>query len=128
MAEADDLTAITQENRGGGENRSNNDRKPFDKDRKPYQERKQFSGKQEFSNPRTPAPANQTNPTKQHEGVRNEVAKTEGATGDKPARKRTNKLTDYLEKPGDGKPSNKKKSESSEVDEFLKKYDDDLSW
>ena len=43
-----------------------------------------------------------------------------------------NKLTDYLEKPKDEKPagekSSKKKKDSSIVDDFMKKFDEDISW
>ncbi|MDB5284732.1 MAG: hypothetical protein JWO06_3807, partial [Bacteroidota bacterium] len=62
--------------------------------------------------------------------VKKDFTKTEGGTSEsKPARKRENKMTDYLEdkKPAADK-APKKKSDSSVVDEFMKKFDDDLSW
>lgn len=63
--------------------------------------------------------------------VKKDFTKKEGDADAKPVRKRENKLTDYLEKPVEKphaeKPS-KKKNDSSVVDEFMKKFDDDLSW
>lgn len=109
---------------GGGGHRTNNsderrersfDEKPSGRDRRSNDDRKQFSGKPEFRKAKP-------------EGA---VMNTSSSTSeDKPARKRTNKLTDYLEKPvtTTEKPEKKKKGDSSVVDEFMKRFDDDLSW
>jgi len=129
---------------GGGE-----ERKPFDRDRKPYSDKKQFSGKPEFK-PRTETAFTSDDsgevrePKKEFvkkefvkkefvkkDFVKKDFTKKEGDADAKPVRKRENKLTDYLEKPVEKphaeKPS-KKKNDSSVVDEFMKKFDDDLSW
>lgn len=132
---------------GGGKQWSNNnehrggeERKPFDRERKPFSDKKQFSGKPEFKSPKpfekpvtSEAPVAKTEVTEKKEYVKKEYvkkdfAKKEGGE-DKPVRKRENKLTDYLEKKpaATDKPS-KKKGDSSVVDEFMKKFDDDLSW
>ncbi|MBL0308836.1 MAG: DEAD/DEAH box helicase [Bacteroidetes bacterium] len=109
---------------GGGGHRTNNsderreksfDDKPSGRgDRKPFGEKKQFSGKPDFRKP------------KPETAVSNVAQPTEN----KPARKRTNKMTDYLEKPAspENEKPGKKKNDSSVVDEFMKKFDDDLSW
>jgi hypothetical protein len=131
---------------GGGE------RKPssFDRERKPFNsERKQFSGKSDFvSKPRIETPVNSgagdtsevREPRKEFvkkefvkkEFVKKDFTKKEGDAENKPARKRENKMMDYLEKPASDKPATekapKKKNDSSVVDEFMKKFDDDLSW
>ena len=61
-----------------------------------------------------------------------DFTKKDGDADAKPARKRENKMMDYLEKPASDKPASekapKKKNDSSVVDEFMKKFDDDLSW
>ncbi len=126
---------------GGGE-----ERKSFDRERKPFNsDRKQFSGKSEFvSKPRNEAPASESGEVKEprkefvkkeyvkKEFVKKDFTKKEGDADSKPARKRENKMTDYLEKPASDKPSTekapKKKGDTSVVDEFMKKFDDDLSW
>lgn len=144
---------------GGGRSWNNNNEqarngetKPFDKDRKPYGDKKQFSNKPEFHKERTenPVASDSAEPTSEFvkkdftkkEFVKKEFVKKdfpkkdftkkEGDAENKPARKRENKMTDYLEKPASDKPVNekpsKKKGDSSIVDEFMKKFDDDLSW
>lgn len=112
------------EYRGSGE-----ERKPFDREKKQYGERKQFS-KPEYKNPKPDAPEKKEYVKKEY--VKKEfVKKEQGDTSEnKPARKRENKMMDYLDKKTDkahDKPS-KKKGDTSEVDAFLKKFDDDLSW
>ena len=131
---------------GGGE------RKPssFDRERKPYNnDRKPYAGKSDFvSKPRIESPVNSDagdtaevrEPRKEFvkkefvkkEFVKKDFTKKDGDTENKPARKRENKMMDYLEKPVSDKPAvekaPKKKSDTSVVDEFMKKFDDDLSW
>ena len=127
---------------GGGE------RKPssFDRERKPFNsERKPYAGKSDFvSKPRTESPVSEGGETREprkefvkkefvkKEFVKKDFTKKEGDADSKPVRKRENKMTDYLEKPASDKPATekapKKKGDSSVVDEFMKKFDDDLSW
>jgi ATP-dependent RNA helicase DeaD len=102
----------TQENKESTPARENTERpKRFDG------EKKQFSNRTEFRKPeRTDAP-------KQDE------SKPATVPGEKPVRKRENKMLDYLDKKPTEKPAaTNKKSELSEVDKFLKKHEDDLSW
>ena len=142
---------------GGGKQWNNNredsstageERKPFnrDRERKPF-EKKAFVPRAEFEAQKTHTENTGAidEPKKEFvkkefvkkefvkkDFVKKDFTKTEGST-DKPARKRENKMTDYLE---DKKPATtektdkpvKKKSDSSVVDEFMKKFDDDLSW
>ena len=126
---------------GGGE-----ERKSFDRERKPFNsDRKQFSGKSDFvSKPRNEASDSEGGEVKEprkefvkkeyvkKEFVKKDFTKKEGDADSKPARKRENKMTDYLEKPASDKPATekapKKKGDTSVVDEFMKKFDDDLSW
>lgn len=126
--------AKERDNNSGGGNRpwQNKNNDGFRGERKPFAEKKQFSSKPEFKAPKPtetapfePAPAiDKGNRTEQ-----------------KPVRKRENKLTDYLDKGNKGegdkgdkadkgftKSGKKKTSTTTEVDEFLKKYDDDLKW
>jgi ATP-dependent RNA helicase DeaD len=132
--------------RNNEESRNGEERKPFERERKPYNsEKKQFSAKSEFvSQPRTDAPVTEggevREPRKEFvkkefvkkEFVKKDFTKKEGDAENKPARKRENKMMDYLEKPATNKPTTekapKKKGDSSVVDEFMKKFDDDLSW
>jgi ATP-dependent RNA helicase DeaD len=70
-------------------------------------ERKKFSAKPEF---------------------KKDFVKTETNAEQKP-RKHENKLTTYLDKPSNAsKPEKKKKQDTSELEKFMKKFDDDLSW
>jgi ATP-dependent RNA helicase DeaD len=103
-----------QWNNRENENRGNGERKSFDREKKPF-EKKQYTAKPEHKKP------------VREEG--NTDTATEGNNADnKPVRKKSNKMTDYLEdKPATDKPS-KKKHDSSIVDDFMKKFDDDLSW
>lgn len=104
-----------------GERKNYGERKQYnDRERKPYSnDRKEFGDKKQFT-PKT-------------DSYKKPATITAGAsdyTNDaKPVvRKRENKLTDYLDqKPGGEKPS-KKKADTSEVDKFLGKFGDDLSW
>ncbi len=91
----------------GGERKELGERKP--RERKPMDvEKKQFSSKPEF---------------------KKEVVKSETTnTAEPKPRKRENKLTDYLDKTKTEAPVKKKKQDSSEIEKFLKKFDDDLSW
>lgn len=149
---------------GGGRSWNNNneearngERKPFDKERKPYSDKKQFSNMPEFNKEKTETPVSlDTNePAKEFvksdfpkkefvkkefvkkefvkkDFVKKDFTKKEGDAETKPVRKRENKMTDYLEKPSSDKPAiekaPKKKNDTSVVDEFMKKFDDDLSW
>ncbi len=92
------------EQRGGDNNNSSS-------------EKKSFTPKKQFS------------PRPESRGPKPETVKSEGgAETTKPVRKRENKMMDYLDKEEKGKPGNKKKSDTTEVENFLKKYDDDLTW
>ncbi len=144
---------------GGGRSWNNNndearsgERKPFDKDRKPYSDKKQFTSRPDFNKEKTETPVSfdtsepatdfvkKDFPKKEFvkkefvkkEFVKKDFTKKEGDTENKPMRKRENKMMDYLEKPATEKPATekapKKKSDTSVVDEFMKKFDDDLSW
>jgi ATP-dependent RNA helicase DeaD len=95
-----------------GEKKSFGDRKEFG-DRKP-RERKPFDGEKKAYAPKTE--------------FKKEFVKTEEGSEHKPARKRENKLTDYLDKTTNPKPEKKKKEDNSEIAKFMKKFDDDLSW
>lgn len=93
--------------------KSYSDRKPSYSSRE-RAEKKQFSPGAEFRKPKHETTAVNENQLSEN----------------KPAKKRTNKLLDYLEKPADtNKPVKKKdKKDSSIVDDFMKRFDDDLSW
>ena len=116
-----------------GEKKSFGDKKPFSGgERKPFGEKKSYGGertstdgKKSFSRERKPV--GEKSFDKPYE--KTDFIKSD-ATGDKPVRKRENKMTDYLEKKpsADAKPT-KKKGDTSEVENFMKKFnDDDLAW
>ena len=116
-----------------GEKKSFGDKKPFSGgERKPFGEKKSYGGertstdgKKSFSRERKPV--GEKSFDKPYE--KTDFIKS-NATGDKPVRKRENKMTDYLEKKpsADAKPT-KKKGDTSEVENFMKKFnDDDLAW
>jgi len=99
--------------RGFKKSSSFNDRRSNDGDRRqPEGERKSFGEKKQFS---------------QKPEFKKEFKKAEPGAEQTPKR-RSNKLTDYLEKSPEPKNVVKKKSTDGEVDKFLKKYEDDLSW
>ena len=115
----------------GGERKSYGDKKDFGGDRKSYGDKKPFGEQRErkdFSRERKSfAPKSE---------FKKDFTKKDGhtpdsttASGEGKIRKRENKLVDYLEKKpvSDAKPA-KKKTDSSIVDNFMKKFDDDLSW
>ena len=113
------------------EKKSFGDKKPFGGERKPFEkktyggERTSTDGKKSFSRERKPV--GEKSFDKPYE--KTDFIKSD-ATGDRPVRKRENKLTDYLEKKPatDSKPT-KKKGDTSEVENFMKKFnDDDLAW
>jgi len=108
--------------REGGEKREYSDKKFGDKkfgdrDKKTYGEKsfgdkKEYAPKSDFSKPKSDfsKPSFKDSETK-------------------PARKRENKLTSYLDAPAKSeKKAPVKKRDSSIVDDFMKKFDDDLSW
>ncbi len=117
---------------GGGGNRKFEDRKPrtdgfgdrpkFSKpEGKSYGEKKQFGERKTFGDDR------KTFDRKPF--VKEAVASAEG--GDFKPKKRENKLTDYLDSSKPQTTANKpvkKKSDSTEIETFMKKFDDDLSW
>jgi ATP-dependent RNA helicase DeaD len=113
------------ESRGPRENRDSQDNSS--RPARFSDDKKQFSQKPEFRKPeRTERPERVERP----ETDKKEVAKPAFNAEGKPIRKRENKLTDYLDKkPVEkvSKPTNKK-SDTSEVDKFLKNHEDDLSW
>lgn len=104
-----------------GERKSYGERKQYnDRERKPYSnDRKEFGDKKQF--------------TPKSDSYKKPATITSGAsdytnTDAKPVRKRENKMTDYLEKKPAGEKTTKKKTDTSEVDKFLGKFQDDLSW
>lgn len=109
------------EDRDRSEKKSFGDRKPFG-DKGP---KKEFGDRKKFEN-REPKEDRKFFAPKQD--AKKEYAKAETGTEPKP-RKRENKLTDYLDT---GKQSaagdKKKKQDTSEIEKFMKKFDDDLSW
>jgi ATP-dependent RNA helicase DeaD len=122
----------------GGEKKTYNDRerKPYSSERKEGGERregerkefvkKEFAPKGEFKK-EFPKKEFVKKEFVKKEFVKNETTGT-GTDEARPVRKRENKLTDYLEKKPDTKTS-KKKSDTSTLDDFMKKFgDDDLSW
>lgn len=116
---------------GGGGYKKFDDRKPkFGGDRKRPEDRggekKEFGEKRHRE--RKPIAAEKKNFSSNPEFKR-ELVKAENGV-EKKLRKRENKLTDYLDKKpvATPKPEKKKKQDSSEVEKFLKKFDDDLSW
>jgi len=115
----------------GGERKSFGDKKPYG-DKKEFGEKKSYGGertssdgKKSFSRERKPV--GEKSFSKPYE--KTDFIKAD-ATGDKPVRKRENKLTDYLEKkPATDSKTAKKNGASSELETFMKKFsDDDLSW
>lgn len=105
-----------------GEKRSNEggfrEKKSFG-DKKRYEDRgekKQFGERKNFEEKKSFTP--RTDPKKDY---------TNNSEG-RPVRKRENKLTDYLEKSQPVEKPSKKKTDSSDVDAFMKKFEDDLSW
>jgi hypothetical protein len=105
-----------------GEKKSFGDRKPYHNERseggekgerKERRERKEFTEKKPFA----PRPE-----------FKKEFVKTEGEDN-RPARKRENKMVDYLEKKPDTKPARKKSTGDTDLDKFMTKFSgDDLSW
>jgi ATP-dependent RNA helicase DeaD len=102
-------------------------------EKKPYSEKKSFGGervsadgKKSFSRERRPIDKSKFDKPVE----KREFATSDASSESKPVRKRENKMTDYLEKAPSTtteKPT-KKKKDSSVVDEFMKRFDDDLSW
>lgn len=102
----------------GGERKSFGEKKPFgeQRERKDFsKERKSFTSKSEFKKDFSKSESGSFN---------NKSESTDGKI-----RKRENKMVDYLEKKPatDTKPT-KKKGDTKIVDDFMKKFDDDLSW
>lgn len=99
-------------NREGGERQEGGERKNFGERKGGFGDKRKEGGEKKFDK----------KPFEKREFVKNEG-------GEKPARKRENKMTDYLEtsKPATEKPS-KKKAATSDLNDFMKKFDDDLSW
>jgi ATP-dependent RNA helicase DeaD len=119
---------------GGGGKKFDGDRKPRfeDRDKKSFGDRKPFGDKgpkKEFSDRKPRDNKDERKPFVPKQDFKKDQPKTEGGTDQKPMRKRENKLTDYLDKgTGAEKGENKKKKEGSEIEKFMKKFDDDLSW
>lgn len=125
---------------GGGGYKKFDDRKPKfegerkrhdDRGEKSFGERKSFGDKKEFGDrkprERKPFDAEKKGFAPKTE-FKKEYAKTEGSGEQKPPRKRENKLTDYLDKNAAPTADKKKKQDTSEIEKFMKKFDDDLSW
>ncbi|MCW5907575.1 MAG: DEAD/DEAH box helicase [Chitinophagales bacterium] len=114
---------------GGGGYKKFDDRKPkFDGERKRYDDRsgdKNFGERKSFGEKREGGERKKFSAKPE---FKKDFAKTETGAEQKP-RKRENKLTTYLDKQGNStKPEKKKKQDTSELDKFMKKFDDDLSW
>ncbi|MBL7778389.1 MAG: DEAD/DEAH box helicase [Chitinophagales bacterium] len=103
-----------------GERKNYGERKHYnDRERKPYSnDRKEFGDKKQFA----PKGDSYKKPSTISAGA------SDYTNDAKPVRKRENKLTDYLETKTSGEKPSKKKSDTSEVDKFLGKFQDDLSW
>jgi ATP-dependent RNA helicase DeaD len=117
---------------GGGGYKKFDDRKPkFESEKKRYDERgektvgerKSFGGKKEFTD-RKPR---ERKPFVAKTEFKKDFVKAEGTAEPKP-KKRENKLTDYLDKKPTPATDKKKKQDTSEIEKFMKKFDDDLSW
>jgi ATP-dependent RNA helicase DeaD len=109
-----------------GERKQFEGKKNFGGERKKFENRKPFEGKKEFGSDKKHF---SSKPEFKKEFQKKEFVKHELPAENKPARKRENKMVDYLEKkPATDMKSSKKKNDHTEVDKFLKKFDDDLSW
>jgi len=105
-------------NREGGErtersNREGGERKSFGERKSGFGDKRKEGGEKKFDK----------KPFEKREKITADA-------GERPVRKRENKMTDYLEtgsKPASEKPS-KKKEGNSDLNDFMKKFDDDLSW
>ncbi len=116
-----------REGKGSGERKSYGEKKSFG-ERKSYGDKKEFGEKKQYGEKRE---------FKKREVSNQGEAQSAGENKPRPEgefkpKKRENKLTDYLEgkKPAE-KPQqqpNKKKKDTTDLDEFMKKFDDDLSW
>lgn len=106
-------------NREGGErtersNREGGERKSFGERKGSFGDKRKEGGEKKFDK----------KPFEKRETVSN------AEVSDRPVRKRENKMTDYLEtsKPAKTEKPSKKKEGSSDLNDFMKKFDDDLSW
>jgi superfamily II DNA/RNA helicase len=106
-------------NREGGErtersNREGGERKSFGERKGSFGDKRKEGGEKKFDR----------KPFEKRETVSN------AEVSDRPVRKRENKMTDYLEtsKPAKTEKPSKKKEGSSDLNDFMKKFDDDLSW
>ncbi len=108
------------------------DRKPFSSEKKSYGgERTSADGKKSFSRERKPiSDTGDSKPYEKQDYIKKDFAKSDSTSDAKPVRKRDNKLTDYLEKkPAVDTKASKKKTNTPELENFMKKFsDDDLSW
>ncbi len=108
------------------------DRKPFSSEKKSYGgERTSADGKKSFSRERKPVSETaDSKPYEKQDYIKKDFVKSDSTSDAKPVRKRDNKLTDYLEKkPTTDTKASKKKINTPELENFMKKFsDDDLSW
>ena len=127
-----------KEYRGEKKSFSDRERKPYHNDRKEggerkeYGEKKSFGERKEYSEKKSFNDRNESGERKKFIPAKGEFkkefVKTEGEDN-RPARKRENKLVDYLEKKPDTKPARKKTTGDTDLDKFMTKFSaDDLSW
>lgn len=108
------------ENRDGGKKFEKRGDKPFG-EKKPWGDKDKFRDKPQH----TEGQGKKFEPAHKPKPV--EANTVTGDAEHKPAKRRENKLTDYLEKKPAGEKKGKK-GDTSEVEKFMKNFEDDLSW
>lgn len=120
--------------RSGGDNRGGFREKKNFGDRKSFGEKKNFGGERKFEEKKqfTERKNFSQKPEFRKDFQKRENKATDNAqhSSEKPVRKRENKMTNYLDKKQPNEKSSlHKMKESSEVEKFMKKFDEqDLSW
>jgi len=120
-------------NKGGSESGGRSRSESSFGDRKPFGERKKFEDrgeKKSFGENRGFEDKKQFSPRTEFKKdyVKKESTGSKDSSETKPLRKRENKMTDYLETKQPSEKPSKKKTDTSDVAEFMKKFEDDLSW
>jgi superfamily II DNA/RNA helicase len=120
-------------NKGGSESGGRSRSESSFGDRKPFGERKKFEDrgeKKSFGENRGFEDKKQFSPRTEFKKdyVKKESTGSKDSSETKPLRKRENKMTDYLETKQPSEKPSKKKADTSDVAEFMKKFEDDLSW
>lgn len=138
-SEGGDRGGFKKEFRGEKKSFNDRERKPYHNDRKEggerkeYGEKKSFGERKEYGEKKSFNDRNESGDKKKFIPAKGEFkkdfAKTEGSDENRPARKRENKMVDYLEKKPDTKPARKKSTGDTDLDKFMTKFSgDDLSW